>query len=164
MLALLRFLWFPSVITAVFLSWLWVDRVVGWRGVHLPRVGSLLVLAGTLLVSWCAILFAHIGGGTPHPFTAKTKHLVVAGPYRYVRNPMMWGVGMLLTGSALWMASVGLWIGFACFLLFARWFVPNYEERDMERRFGEDYHDYCRQVPRWWPRFRAQAESRASSR
>jgi len=33
-------------------------------------------------------------------------------------------------------------------------FVPLYEERDMERRFGEEYREYCRRVPRWLPRLR----------
>ncbi len=158
MRAFLRFIWFPAVITAVFMSWLWLDRAVGWRGIYLPWAGRLLVLAGLLLVSWCAILFADIGGGTPHPFAAKTKHLVIAGPYRYVRNPMMWGLGMLLVGSALWLASVGLWLGFLGFLIFVSLFVPRYEERDMERRFGEAYRQYCQRVPRWWPRFGSRAE------
>jgi protein-S-isoprenylcysteine O-methyltransferase Ste14 len=48
-----------------------------------------------------------------------------------------------------------LWFGFAGFLLFVLFFVPYYEEHDMERRFGEEYRDYCRRVPRWWPRFRS---------
>ena len=40
------------------------------------------------------------------------------------------------------------------FIAFILWFVPAYEERDMERRFGEEYRRYCEQVPRWWPRLR----------
>lgn len=80
MRALLQFIWFPAAIIGVCLGWLWLDRTVGWRGVHLPQAGRLLVLAGILLVSWCAILFARVGEGTPHPFTAKTQRLVTVGP------------------------------------------------------------------------------------
>jgi protein-S-isoprenylcysteine O-methyltransferase Ste14 len=154
-MALLRFLWFPAAIILVTLGWLWLDSAVGWRGVHLPRVGALLVLAGSLLAGWCSFLFVSRGEGTPHPFTAKTKRLVTTGPYRVVRNPMMWGVGTILAGLALWLGSVGLWLGLAGFLAFIRWFVRAYEEPDMERRFGEDYREYCLQVPRWWPRLRS---------
>lgn len=152
---LLRFFWFPAAILGLVLWWVWLDSFMGWRGVRLPWAGRVLVLAGALLTFWCVTLFASLGEGTPHPFTAKTRHLVIAGPYRYVRNPMMWGVGMMLVGLTLWLGSVGLWFGFGGFLLFILWFVPSYEERDMDRRFGQEYRDYCRQVPRWWPRLRS---------
>jgi len=155
MVALLRFLWFPVVIVLAVLAWIALDSALGWRGVRLPWLGGLLVLAGTLLAAWCGSLFMRFGKGTPHPFTAKTKRLAAVGPYRRVRNPMMWGVGAILVGLTLWLGSVGLWFGFAYFVLFIRWFVPAYEEPDMERRFGEEYREYCRQVPRWWPRFRS---------
>jgi len=156
--ALLRFLWLPVVILGLVLGWLWLDRVLGWRGVHLPWLGRVLVLAGTLLTAWCGTLFFRIGKGTPHPFIAKTKRLVVAGPYRYIRNPMMWGVGAILVGLALWLGSVGLWFGFGLFLLFMHWFVRVYEEPDLARRFGEEYREYCRQVPRWWPWLRTKTK------
>jgi protein-S-isoprenylcysteine O-methyltransferase Ste14 len=136
---------------------LWLDRRMGWRGPHLPWPGTMLLAAGLLLASWCNFLFMDIGKGTANPFAAKTKRLVIVGPYRYVRNPMMWGVGAILVGLALWLGSVGLWFGLSLFLLFVSWFVPNYEERDMERRFGQAYREYCRRVPRWLPRLPRQS-------
>jgi len=157
MKAFLRFVWFPALVLSLVFFWLWLDRRMGWRGPHLPLLGFFLVAAGSLLASWCNLLFLDVGKGTAHPFTAKTKHLVIAGPYCYVRNPMMWGVGAILTGLALWLGSLGLWFGFATLVLFLSLFVPYYEERDMERRFGEEYREYCRRVPRWIPRFRSKA-------
>lgn len=154
MRALLRFVWFPTAIVLVVLVGLRLDRVLGWHGPHLPWLGRVLLLSGALLIGRCWALFLGIGGGTPHPFAAKTKHLVSSGPYHYVRNPMMYGVGALLVGSALWIGSVGLWLVFAILVLFLAFFVPYYEEPDMERRFGEEYREYCRRVPRWWPRLR----------
>lgn len=154
MRVLLRTLWLPAAVIGLVVFWLRLDRALGWRGLHLPWAGRGLVLAGALLVSLCFLLFLRLGRGSPHPFVAKTKRLVTAGPYGHVRNPMMWGVGAILVGLALWLGSVGLWIGFLLFLLFVSFFVPYYEERDMERRFGEEYRDYCRRVPRWFPRLR----------
>lgn len=154
MKALLRFLWFPTVVIAVVVFWWRLDSVFGWRGLRAPVVGGLLLLAGGAIVVWCNALFLTFGQGTAHPFAAKTRRLVIAGPYCYVRNPMMWGVGSLLAGGALFLGSLGLWFALATFLLFITSFVPLYEERDMERRFGEEYREYCRRVPRWWPRLR----------
>jgi len=154
MIAVLRFLWFPGLVVAVTCTWIWLDSVMGWRGLHMPRVGTLLLVAGSALAAWCAVLFYHVGRGSPNPFAAKTRRMVITGPYRVVRNPMMWGIGAILVGLALLLGSVGLWFGFSLFVLFVVLFVPGYEERDMERRFGEEYREYCRRVPRWWPRWR----------
>ena len=152
MRAAVRALAFPLAIFTVVLVCLRLDAWFGWRGVRLPELGAPLALAGLAIVIWCNALFLELGRGTAHPFAAKTQELVIAGPYRYVRNPMMWGVGSLLAGSALWLGSAGLWVSLALFLAFILLFVPCYEERDMERRFGEAYRDYCRRVPRWFPR------------
>jgi len=155
MSAFLRFISLPTAVIGITLGCIWLDRKMGWRGVHAPEAGATLVVLGVAIVFWCFVLFLHIGHGSPHPFVAKTKKLVIAGPYCYVRNPMMWGIGTILAGLALWLGSVGLWLGLGMFLIFVSLFVPFYEERDMEKRFGEDYREYCRRVPRWWPRFRA---------
>jgi protein-S-isoprenylcysteine O-methyltransferase Ste14 len=151
-MAFLRFIWFPALVISLVLGWLWLDSLMGWRGPQNSWLGAGLLLAGGALAAWCTGLFAIVGKGTPHPFAAKTRRLVIAGPYRYVRNPMMWGVGAILVGLALALGSVGLWFGFVCFLGFILLFVPYYEERDLERRFGEEYRNYCRRVPRWLPR------------
>ena len=152
MRSILRGITFPAVVlTTVAVCWN-IRELFGWRGVHLPAVGAPLTLAAFALIAWCNGLFLARGEGTAHPFAAKTKRLVIAGPYRYVRNPMMWGVGSLLVGLALWTGISGLWVALGIFLTFILLFVPLYEERDMERRFGEEYREYCRRVPRWVPR------------
>jgi protein-S-isoprenylcysteine O-methyltransferase Ste14 len=33
-------------------------------------------------------------------------------------------------------------------------FVLLYEEPMLRHKFGSEYEDYCRRVPRWFPRFR----------
>jgi protein-S-isoprenylcysteine O-methyltransferase Ste14 len=109
------------------------------------------VLAGGALALWCVLAFAVIGRGTPAPFDPP-RRLVVRGPYRYVRNPMYLGAGVALAGAAGYYASVALLAFTAAFLLVAHLFVLGYEERTLRRRFGADYVDYCRRVPRWLPR------------
>lgn len=153
MKAALRFLCFPSIVISIVVFWIWLDSVLGWRGVRIVPVGIALVLAGCFLNTWCVLVFFRIGKGTPHPFTAKTTRLVTSGPYGVVRNPIMHGVGAILVGITLWIGSAALWFGIACFLAWILLFIPLYEEPDMERRFGDEYREYCRRVPRWFPRF-----------
>ncbi len=154
MTTFLRAAWLPTLVVLTFGFWIWLDKTRGWKGPREPFVGALLAFAGVALALWCAGLFRVLGRGTPLPFTMKTQRLVISGPYRIVRNPMMFGVGAFLIGCALCLGSVGLWFGFAGFVVFVSFFVPLYEERDMERRFGNEYRDYCRRVPRWFPRLR----------
>jgi len=158
MKAALRFLWFPITGISLMVFWIWLDSAMGWRGVRIKPLGVGLVVVGCAIATWCTLAFHSIGKGTPHPFTAKTKHLVASGPYGVVRNPMMWGVGSILAGVTLWIGSAALWIGIACFLAWILLFIPLYEEHDMERRFGDEYREYCRRVPRWWPRFKKRDE------
>ncbi len=164
MLTVIRAVILPGFVVLIFIFWVRLDAVMGWRGPRIRWLAGPLLLVGAALVAWCIGLFRVLGRGTPLPFVAKTKRLVVSGPYRYVRNPMMWGVGAIIVGTALWVGSLGLWFGFATFILFVMLFVPLYEERDMQQRFGEEYREYCRQVPRWWPRFRTAKGPAAKSR
>lgn len=58
----------------------------------------LLIIVGTGIVIWCIRDFAVVGRGTLAPIDPP-KHLVVRGPYRYVRNPMYGGVFSILLGG-----------------------------------------------------------------
>ena len=164
MLTVIRAVILPAFVVLIFIFWLRLDAAMGWHGPRMRWLAGPLLLVGAALVAWCIGLFRVLGRGTPLPFVAKTKQLVISGPYKYVRNPMMWGVGAIIVGTALWVGSLGLWFGFAMFIAWVMVFVPAYEERDMEQRFGEEYREYCRQVPRWWPRFRQKSEAGTRSR
>ena len=126
-----------------------------WR--WLAAIPSALGLAVALRCIWD---FGWTGRGTPAPI-APPKHLVVVGPYRYVRNPMYLGFA---TG---W---IGLWVifghpdprlitAFAAIALGVHLFVLFYEEPTLRKKFGADYDEYCRNVRRWWPRLHAWEKS-----
>lgn len=98
-------------------------------------------------------LFARVGRGTLAPWDP-TRHLVAAGPYRCVRNPMISGVALMLLGEAAFWGSraVGLWA--ASFLAINHLYFVLSEEPGLERRFGQEYRTYKAEVPRWIPRLR----------
>jgi protein-S-isoprenylcysteine O-methyltransferase Ste14 len=113
--------------------------------------GGALICAGLLVMYRTIALFAREGEGTLAPWDPPRK-LVVLGSYRYVRNPMITGVLTVLLGEAFLFGSpwVAAWAA-AFFAGNAVWF-PLVEEPGLRKRYGEDYEDYRRNVPRWLPR------------
>lgn len=112
--------------------------------------GTLLIVLGAKLCWKTVSLFTEYGEGTPAPFDPPRK-LVTQGPYAYVRNPMMVGVWLVLSGEALFFASVPLGLWFLIFFVLCLVLIPIWEEPDMESRFGESYQKYKQDVPRWVP-------------
>jgi protein-S-isoprenylcysteine O-methyltransferase Ste14 len=113
-------------------------------------VSAVIILLGLVLFIWCVSLFARVGQGTLAPWDP-TRNLVASGPYRFVRNPMISGVALLLIGQTMFWGSwlVGLW---ACIFICINhvYFVLS-EEPGLEKRFGENYRRYKANVPRWIP-------------
>ena len=116
-------------------------------------IGALLIAAGVALVVWTVRLFMTVGRGTLAPWDP-TSALVVLGPYRLVRNPMITGVATILAGQALFFRSWGIALEFAIFLVVNAIYFPLVEEPGLRRRFGAEYEEYRARVPRWLPRVR----------
>jgi len=135
----------------------------GWEGGSLAAwparlAGALSLGAGFVLFAWCVGLFARVGQGTLAPWDPPRK-FVARGPYRFVRNPMISGVALMLAGQALLRGSwvIAAWAG--AFVLINHTYFVLLEEPGLERRFGESYRLYKENVPRWIPRIRSsQAE------
>jgi protein-S-isoprenylcysteine O-methyltransferase Ste14 len=97
--------------------------------------------------------FAIQGLGTPAP-VLPTRHLVVTGFYRYVRNPMYVGGLAPVSGQGLLFGDVRLFAyGFFIWLA-SHLFVVGYEEPKLKKTFGQEYSEFCRNVPRWIPRLK----------
>ncbi len=117
----------------------------------LAPIGYALFAAGAALVLACLAAFVVRGRGTAAPFDPP-RVFVPSGPYRYVRNPMYLGAGLLLAGLALIEGSPSVLLLSFGTLLAAHLFVVLVEEPGLEARFGEAYERYRRAVRRWIPR------------
>ena len=143
-----------TVTVPALLLW-WKDCHPGFGfGLPVAIVGALLgaslIALGLLLMISTMRLFARVGRGTLAPWDP-TAHLVVEGPYRHVRNPMISGVGAVLLGESLMTGSVALFIWFGLFMLLNAIYMPLSEEPGLIKRFGDEYREYARHVPRWIP-------------
>lgn len=115
-----------------------------WSGLVSAAVGGGLSL-------WTMLLFTRYGDGTPAPWEPPRK-LVIRGPYRHVRNPMITGVLFLIAAEALLFGSWPLLVWMGIFFLGNAVYFPLVEEKGLEERFGQAYREYTRNVPRWVPR------------
>ena len=107
--------------------------------------------AGLFLAGWTMKLFMAVGQGTPAPWDPP-QNLVIQGPYRHVRNPMISSVLFMLLGEALMAQSWPLAAWWLFFFAANAVYFPVVEEKGLERRFGGDYLTYKANVPRWLPR------------
>lgn len=107
-----------------------------------------LLVAGLVFLAWAALWLRIRGQGLPIS-ALPPPHLVVSGPYGFVRHPMYVGYNVGLVGLALLLGSRGLLIvGGPVFL--AGWVLyALYEERGLRRRFGAEYQAYQVEVALW---------------
>jgi steroid 5-alpha reductase family enzyme len=84
----------------------------------------------------------------------KNEALATGGPYGITRNPLY--LGNFLIGFGVAAMGGNLWL----LVLFLVLFVPVYqsltrkEEGRLLDRYGDDFHEYCREVPRFIPKFK----------
>ncbi len=104
-----------------------------WR---VPGVG--LIVVG-LALGLAAIITARRAGST----------LLVAGPYRWSRNPIYLGMSIVSAGLAV--VANALWplLMVPIVATFVRRRVIEREERSLEQTFGREYRRYRDRVPRW---------------
>lgn len=137
----------------------WPASSTGWLAL---TAGLLAEALGLLLFASSLRRFAGEGRGTLAPWDPP-RRLVIHGPYRYVRNPMISGVIFMLAGIALTLRS---WPHAAWAATFAGanlLLIPLIEEPMLEMRFGDRYRAYAREVPRFVPRLRPWLEAGESA-
>jgi protein-S-isoprenylcysteine O-methyltransferase Ste14 len=129
-------------------------RFDGWLPFSLPPVPEavywMFLFIGLGLIALAEAAFLMRGGATGAP-ADPTKHLVVIGIYRWVRNPIYLGGAFVLLGVSLARSSPTLLLITALFLPVMHFTVVLAEERRLERDFSAEYLEYKRRVHRWLP-------------
>ncbi len=116
-------------------------------------LGVALFICGLALFITTLGLFIGIGRGTLAPWDP-TKKLIIVGPYRYCRNPMISAVLFMIIGEALFFGSSALAVWALTFFVFNTVYFMALEEPGLLKKFGKSYAKYKQQVPRWLPKVR----------
>jgi protein-S-isoprenylcysteine O-methyltransferase Ste14 len=131
-----------------------VDRLIGVTDIF-PRplsliLASLFFLVAFILIGWSVLTFFR-SKGTPVPINPPPR-LVTTGPYAYVRNPMLAGVFALLFGIGVLLGSASLLVLFTpLFILINVWELKAIEEPELLKRLGQDYIEYRKRTPMFFP-------------
>ncbi|MFA6003849.1 MAG: methyltransferase [Elusimicrobiota bacterium] len=116
-------------------------------------ITATLGLAGLALALWSVGLFMRFGQGTAAPWDPP-KRFILRGPYRYVRNPMLMSIFIMQLAEAIFSHSWPLYGWLTIFIAANLIYIPYFEEPGLKKRFGPDYLQYKRSVPRWLPKLK----------
>jgi protein-S-isoprenylcysteine O-methyltransferase Ste14 len=143
----------PGFVAGLVPFWIshWRMEPPFWGSVLFRALGVVLIGLGSLGLIDSFGRFALQGLGTPAPLLP-TRHLVVTGLYRYVRNPMYVGVASVIFGQGFILGNIALLEYGAAVSLAFHLFVLGYEEPTLRATFGLEYDTFRAAVPRWIPR------------
>lgn len=138
--------WALAVVVGLALDWL---LPLPFMPAALPAgwIGGAVFAAAFALAVWAIATITRAGSNVPtnRPTTA----IVIAGPYRFTRNPIYLGMMVGQIGLAIALDSLWLLATLVPFALVLRYGVVAREEAYLERKFGDDYRRFRARVGRW---------------
>jgi protein-S-isoprenylcysteine O-methyltransferase Ste14 len=136
------------------------DHLVGIQLIPISglrlTIATLSLLVGLLFAFWSIVVQNMVGKGGPLEaatieVSPKTQNLVVSGPYRYTRNPMLFGTCVYYYAVAIYLNSVIAIALVTLFMTLMLILVKRTEEPRLLKDFGSDYEEYRQQVSMFVP-------------
>ncbi|MCL5772897.1 MAG: isoprenylcysteine carboxylmethyltransferase family protein [Firmicutes bacterium] len=121
-------------------------------------IAFFLIIVGFFWEGWALYSLVFIGKGHPQevfgkPILPQTVNLIIRGPFRFTRNPMVFGLlNIILAWALLFESLSAIIIVFPVAVVFGFLYIRIFEERELYRRFGREYLEYRKKVPILVPR------------
>lgn len=114
-------------------------------------IAALLFIVGAIFAAWSNLYLFTFGKGGPTEgfgvaISPQTKKLVTSGPYRYSRNPMVFGAFSIYSSIAIYFNSITVLICLLVFLCLAITYLKLSEENRLVKDFGDEYIEYRKRV------------------
>lgn len=129
--------------------------LITWKALRFVLF-SLTFIMGALFAAWSNWFLYTTGKGGPTDafgisVSPQTKKLVTTGPYRYSRNPMVFGTLSVYTSLVILLNSITglLVLILSVFLIIL--YLKRSEEKRLIKDFGEEYLEYRRKVSMIFP-------------
>ncbi len=114
-------------------------------------ISGIILIPGVVFALWSnsALLFIGKGGPTDGfgmAISPRTEHLVIRGPYRYTRNPMVFGALSCYFAIVVYLDSAAGLVALMVFIPLVIVYLKHTEEKRLERDFGDEYREYRKRV------------------
>ncbi len=118
----------------------------------------ILFTVGSIYGIWSIIVQNRIGKGGPVDIgnieiSPKTENLVVSGPYKSTRNPMLFGAFLMYLAFSLFINSLTSVVLVGLLFVFMLTIVVKMEEKRLLKDFGDQYAEYRKKVSPFIPWF-----------
>lgn len=119
-------------------------------------IGSILLIIGMGFAAWSLMAQRRLGKGGPMEglgvnISPKTQHLVITGPYRYTRNPMLFGTCVFYFALAAFFNSISFLVLAILFTVIMAPLIKLTEEKRLLKDFGGEYAEYKRKTSLFFP-------------
>ncbi len=122
-------------------------------------IGAPFFLFGAIFVVWSNIALIKIGKGGPLEgagiaVSPPTEKLVITGPYKYTRNPMVLGTLSIYISLSIFLDSVLTLVVLIILISIMLNYLKFSEEKRLLKDFGDEFIEYSKRVPMVIPNFR----------
>ena len=138
---------FACLGVGIILEYIFPSRPLNWP--WLPRIipaSILFVISGLLAIGSFKSLLRK---KTPFNPAKPTIRIVREGSFRFSRNPMYLSLLVLLSGVAVLICSIWLFLTIPLLFIILEAFAVRPEEKYLTQKFGDEYLDYKASVRRW---------------
>jgi protein-S-isoprenylcysteine O-methyltransferase Ste14 len=84
----------------------------------------------------------------------ENQPLITSGPFSVVRHPSYWAHTMIITGTFLITGVIAVGIIVLIDLMITYFITTELEDRELIERFGNQYREYQKKVPKFFPKLR----------
>ena len=133
------------------------NTIIRWSIIIILLVIGLIYGIGSVIIQ------NTIGQGGPVEIgnieiSPKTRNLVVSGPYKNTRNPMLFGTFLIYLAFALFINSITSVVLVSAIFVFMLTVVVKMEEKRLLKDFGSQYEEYRNKVSIFIPWFQRKIE------
>ncbi|RPI71469.1 MAG: isoprenylcysteine carboxylmethyltransferase family protein [Ignavibacteriales bacterium] len=114
-------------------------------------LGFVVVIIGELIRLW-GVSWA--GSETRTTGHMEGTYLIISGPFAYVRNPLYIGNILIYTGVGIMSYALFPYLQIIAllFFIFQYYYIIKGEEEFLQNKYGEQFTEYKKNVPRFFPR------------